>query len=118
MQSADVGVADIRNLFQDQFLDFRLGELLQHVARARVEQEVVADAEPLGQQRIRHFGDAFLVGAQGDHDPMIVQRVLEPHHLALDIEPAGLDDVQRLVQDHFLALAQGLDVDGRMEVDF
>src|SRR2546428_14047212 len=52
VQPADVVVADVRDLLQDQFLDLRLRELFEEVARPRVIEQMVPDAESLGKKRL------------------------------------------------------------------
>src|SRR2546426_5637911 len=56
---------------------------------------------------ICELGHALFISTQRDGRAPPVEIVLQADHLALHVKPAGFDDVQCLVQDHLLALAQG-----------
>src|SRR3546814_6398143 len=50
-EAADLGVVDVRNLFEAELLDLRLRDLLVDVAGPGVEQQRVAGADGLAAQR-------------------------------------------------------------------
>ena len=45
VEPADVGIGDVRDLFEEQILDLRAGQLLEQHPGARVEPDGVAGAE-------------------------------------------------------------------------
>ena len=55
-QAADVGVVDVRHLFEDQLLDLGLGDALVDVAGPRLEQQRVAGAQRLVDAACRRAG--------------------------------------------------------------
>ena len=112
----DVLVGDVRDLFEDELVHLGLRELLEDEARARIEQQMVAGAHRDVAQRVGDQRDALLVGAGDDRRALGVDELLERDDLAGLLEPARLDDVQRLVQHHFLARDDPLHVDLRVDV--
>ena len=61
-QAADLLVVDVRDLFEDEFLDLALGDDLVDVAGAGFEQQGVAGADGDVQQRLGEPHHPFLVG--------------------------------------------------------
>src|SRR5581483_10378417 len=80
VQAADVVVGDVGNLFQHHLFHFGLRQLLQNIAGADVEQEMVSDRDPLIQQRLREFDHPFFLGPQGHDRPVSFQDILYPDH--------------------------------------
>ena len=117
-QAADVGVVDVRDLFEDELLDLGLRDLLVDVAGARVEQQRVAGAQLDLAQRLGDADHPLLVGV-GDHQhPVAVgQDLLEHHDLADLLELERGDDVEGLVEHDLLAALQVVEVDRGADVD-
>ena len=67
---------------------------------------MIADTQPLSQQRIAQFGHFFFIET-GDQRGCF-QQILQPDDFTLDIESPSLDDVQGFIQNDFLSLAQTL----------
>ena len=98
LETADVLVADVGDLLQDELLDLLLGQQLGGHVGASVEQHVVADARRGVQQGAGDVRDVLLVAA-ADHDhAVLAEAVLDLHDLAGAIGLQDLDHVQRLVQ--------------------
>ncbi len=49
---------------------------------------------------------------------MAVQHILQSDHLALNIKPPRLNDIERLIENHFLSFSELLRLDRRMKTDF
>jgi len=116
-EPTDLLVGHVRDLFEDDLLHRRLGQLLERVVRARVDQHVVAGLELLRPQRGRERDHALLVGVT-QHDRAVIAE--EIHHVR-DLAPADvagrLDHVERLVQHDELTLFQRERVQVGMHVD-
>src|SRR5262245_59702732 len=116
-EAADVLVVDVGDFLEGEVFDLALGELFEEVAALAVHEDVIADLEFDGAEGVGDDADLILVGALGDDGAVILEEFLEDDDLALDLVAGGLDDVEPLVEDQFLA---GLDVgglDGGVEVD-
>src|SRR5262245_61417558 len=116
-EAADVLVADVGDFLEGEVFDLALGELFEEVAALAVHEDVIADLELDGAEGVGDDADLVLVGALGDDGAVILEDFLEDDDLTLDLVAGGLDDVEALVEDQFLA---GLDVgglDGGVEVD-
>jgi hypothetical protein len=117
-QPADVGVVDVRHLFEDQLLDLGLGDALVDVVGAGVEQDGVAGAQRRAAKRCRDPHDALLVGVRDHQGPVAVgQDLLQHHDLADLLELESGDDVEGLVEHDLLAALQLLGVDVGADVD-
>ena len=107
-QPADVGVVDVGNLFEDEFLDLALGHPLVGVGRPGLEQQRVAGAQRL----LAHDRSARCTTRSSSVCPMTRARsppsssLFEHHDLTGSLEPAGRHHVHRLVEHHFLAVVQ------------
>ena len=107
VESADVVVVDVGNLFEDQFFDLALGDLLVGVGRAGLDQQRVTRAQRLRPQQVGEVDDPFLVGVPDDQSAVAaLEQLLEHHDLARALITAGGDDVHRLVEHDFLAVLQ------------
>src|SRR2546428_4215374 len=100
VQPADVVVADVRDLLQDQFLDLRLRELFEEVARPRVIEQMVPDAEPLGKKRLGKLGPPPPLSPprDGRAPPAGIVPYADP--LPPPVQPAGFDHAQRPLSNH------------------
>ena len=106
-EAADVVVGDVRHFFEDELLHLCLGDPLVHVPRPRLEQQRVASPQRLVQQRLGQPDDPLLIGLRDDQRALGVgEHLLEHDDLAHRLIGLGDDDVERLVQDHFLTWAQ------------
>ena len=95
-----------------QLLDLGLGDPLVDVAGPRLQQQRVPAAQDLVHQRGREPDDALLVGVRDDQGPLAVgEQFLEHHDLAHRLIALRDDDVERLVEDDFLARPQLGEVD-------
>ncbi len=100
LEPADVLVADVGDLLEDELLDLLLGELLERDTGAHVEQQRVARADVLPAQGRGQDRDELLLAPADHDDAVVVETVLHLEHLALAVGLEDLHDVQRLVQDH------------------
>ena len=103
LEAADVVVRNVRHLLQDDLLDLRLGQLLQYVAGARLQEQIVPHVKVQVPHVLGQHDDAFLVGATDDQHPVVVQTVQQPHDLSPVFVIADLDHVQGFVQNQQLA---------------
>ena len=113
-QAADVGVVDVGDLFEDELLDLALRDPLVDVARARLEQQRVAGAQRLADQRVGEADDALLVGVPDDQrrgSPSRSSSSLSITTSPARSKPQRLDDVDRLVEHDLLAAPQLVDLD-------
>ena len=117
-QAADVGVGDVRDLFEDKLLDLGLGYALVDIAGARLEQQRVAAAQHLVEQRGREADDPLLVRVRDDQGALAVgEQLLEHHDLAHGLIALGDDDVERLVEHDLLAGPELLEIHVGADVD-
>ena len=119
-QATDVGVVDVGDLFEDQLLDLALRDPLVDVARPRLEQQRVTDAQRLAGQRVGEVDHALVVGVPDDQGALRdavdrLEQLLEHDDVALALEPPRLDDVHRLVEHDLLAGAQVVALDVRRQ---
>ena len=132
-EAADVVVADVGDLFEDQILDLGLGDALERISGLGVDQQrvtrpqlartvvvIVVDSSVIlgqefgGHQRLGQPDDALLVGVSDHQRAMPVGKDLAQRaDLADGFEVARLDHRQRLVEADGLALLEGLGVDVR-----
>ena len=118
VEAADVGVGDVRHLFEQQVLDLGPRQLLEQQVRADVEAEVVAAADVRAADRVGEFADALLVGPSDDDDAhAVVHHLLHRDDLAGDLRIAGEHDVEALVQHDLGAAVEQLVVDVGVERD-
>src|SRR6185437_6338075 len=116
-QAADVLVGDVRDFFEDELLDLGLRDPLVDVAGPRLEQQRVAAAQRLGQQRLGEPDHPLLVRVRDDQGALAVgEQFLEHHDLADGLITLGDDDVQRLVEHDLLAGPQLFELDIRADV--
>ena len=117
-QAADLVVVDVRDFFEDEFLDLGLRDALVDVARPGLEQQRVAGPQRPAAQRLGEPDDPLLVGVR-DHQRAVavLEDLLEHDDLADRLEALGDHDVQRLVQHDFLAGPQVVELDARADAD-
>ena len=99
-QAANVGVVDVRDLFEHQVLDLGLGDPLVDKAGTGVEQQGVADPDRLPVEAVGLATDALFVGVRHHQNAVVVQELLEHDDLADALEATGGHDVERLVEHH------------------
>ena len=116
-EAADVLVGDVGHLFQDELLDLRLGQVLEHEPGADVQQQRVAGPQGAVAQRLADLHHPLLVGVADDQGPVQPEHLLELDDLALDLVGAGLDHVEGLVEHQLLAGLERLGVDVGVDVD-
>ena len=76
-QPADVGVVDVRDLFEDELLDLGLGDALVDVVGSGVEEQGVARAQRRPEQGLGDPDDALLVGV-AHHQCTVLRRPAPP----------------------------------------
>src|SRR5690554_4136499 len=113
-QTTDLLVGDVGHLLEDEFLDLGAGELLEHQARPGVDADEVARPEVLVLHRVGELHDLFFVGVGDHHHPAVLQLLADAHHLAGPLEATDVDHVVALVEEHFLADRELLDLDRRL----
>jgi hypothetical protein len=116
-EAADLLVGDVGDLLEDELLHLRLRDPLVDVVGAGFEQERVAGADRLVEQRGGELDDPLLVRV-GDHERAgpIVQQFLEHDDLADVLVAEGLDHIEGLVQHDLLATLERVDVHGGADV--
>ena len=118
VEAADVGVGDVGDLFEDELLDLGSGQLLHQEAGPGLHQQGVTGPEVDAEQGGRQLDHPLLVGPGVDDGPAaVLEKLLQGDDLARVLALAGQDDVQGLVQDHFLAPAEIGGVDLGVEGD-
>ena len=78
---------------------------------------MIPDAEPLFEQRLAQLRDLLLVEMKRHERAAPLEKVFQADHFTLSVEPAGLDDVERLVEDHLLSFSQFFRPDRGVHVD-
>ena len=117
-QPADVGVGDVRHFFQDELFHLSLGDALVHVAGARLEQQRVAGPQHRVAQRLGQPDHALLVRVRDDQGPVaVLEQLLEHDDFADRLVALRHHHVERLVQHHFLAGPQGVQLDRGADAD-
>src|SRR3954447_17996183 len=113
-EAADVGVADVRHLFEDELLDLALRDALVGPAGPGVDEQRVARAQGLVDDRVGKHDDALFVGVPDDQGAVAAfEDLLEQDDVTLALELAHLHDVERLVEHDLLAALQRVDLDRR-----
>ncbi len=117
-EAADIGVGDLRHLFEGEIVDLAPWQAFEQVARLRVHQDVVARFQGDRPERVSDDPDFLRVGAERDESSLLVEPFLEHDNVTLNLVTGGADDVERFVEKQFLPRPQRRDVDGRMERHF
>lgn len=116
-ETTDLLVADVRDLFEDEFLDLTLGNDLVDISGARFEQQGVAGADDHVQQRLGEPYHPFLVGVPHHEGALaVLEDLLEGDDVADALVLHGLDHVESLVEHHFLAAPELLEFHARADV--
>src|SRR3954447_503717 len=97
-EAADVLIAHIGDLLEDELLDLFAREQLGDHDGARVEQGGVTGAKAGVEQVAGHVRDVLVIAAAQDDRPVGPKLVLDLHDLARAVGFEDLDDVERLVQ--------------------
>lgn len=106
-QTADLLVADVGDLFEDEFLDLALRNDLVDIAGTGFEQQGVAGADGDVQQRLGEPHHPLLVGVPHHEGAFaVLQDLLEGDDVADTLVLHGLDHVERFVEHYFLAAAE------------
>ena len=107
VETADVGVGDVGHLLEHDLFELGAGQLLIEQHRARVHEERVARPQLDADEVFGDLGDLLLVGPADDEHPLAVLEHLEHRDdLASELGVTDQHDVERLVQDDLLALAE------------
>ncbi len=107
VEAADIGVGDVGHFFQHQLFDFGTGQLLHQQLRARLHEHRITGAQVDAGQAGREFDHPLLVGAGVDDGPTaVLEKLLQGDDLTGVLALASEDDVERFVQDDFLATTQ------------
>lgn len=116
-EAADLLVADVGDLFEDEFFDLALGDDLVDVAGAGFEQEGVAGADGEAAQGFGEPYHPFLVGvAEYQGALAVLEDLLEGDDVADALVLHGLDHVECFVEHHFLAASELVEFDARADV--
>ncbi len=106
VETADVFVGDVGDLFEDELLDLGPGQALDEQARPRLHEQVVAGAHLHARQLLAQLADALFVGPADDEGPgAALHELLEDHDLTGDLRAAGEDHVEGFVEHDLLARA-------------
>ena len=116
-QPADLFVADVRNLFENQLFDFGPGETLENHPGASVHPQMVTDAYQGVLKAVGDGDDQLVVGPGEDQQTPIGQLVTNPDNLTPDRVCAHIDNGEGLVEKDFLAFGQLLDLDVGLGTD-
>jgi len=117
-EPADVGVGDVRHFLQDELFHLSLGDALVHVPGARLEQQRVACPQHRVAQRLGQPDHALLVGVRDHQGPVpVLEDLLEHDDLTDGLVGLGHDHVERLVQHHFLAGPELVQLDRGADAD-
>ncbi|GAA3110438.1 hypothetical protein GCM10020254_65630 [Streptomyces goshikiensis] len=116
-QAADLVVVDVRDLFEDEFLDLALGDHFVDVAGAGFEQQGVAGADGDVQERLGEPHHPFLVGVPDDQGALAVFKdFLEGDDVPGPLVLHGLDHVERFVEHDLLAAPEVFRLDAGADV--
>ena len=116
-QAADLVVVDVRDLFEDEFLDLALGHHFVDVAGPGFQQERIAGADGDVQQRLGEPHHPFLVGVPDHQGALaVLEDLLEGDDVPGALELHGLDHVERFVEHDFLAAPQFVGLDAGADV--
>ena len=106
VEPADVGVGDVGHLLEDELLALELGQLLDEELRAHVHQERVAGPQLGAHHVLGELRHPLLVGpGVDDAAPPVLELLLQRDDLAGELAVADEDDVEALVEDDLVALA-------------
>ena len=107
VEAADVRVGDVGHLLEHELLDLGARQLLHQQLRAGLHEHGVAGTQVDAQKAVGELDHPLLVGPGVDDGPAaVLEELLQRDDLAGVLPLTGQDDVERLVQDDFLAPAQ------------
>ena len=112
VESADVVVGDVGDLFEHELFDLGSRQALDEQPGACVHEQVITGAELHADQRGAELADALLVGPADDDGAVAArQHLLEHDDLTGDVAGARQHDVERLVERDLLASLDVVEVD-------
>ena len=107
IETSNVGIGDVGHLLKDKVFDLPAVEELNQEPGALVQQQRVPWAQRRFVQWISKLTDPLLVGAAGDdRPPSVRQNLPEGNDVTRAFAIAGQHDVERLVEDDFVASVQ------------
>ncbi|MGX1121645.1 hypothetical protein RKD37_007008 [Streptomyces ambofaciens] len=116
-EATDLLVADVGDLFEDEFFDLALGDDLVDIAGAGFEQEGVAGADGEAPQGFGEPDHSFLVRVTEHQGALaVLEDLLEGDDVADALVLHGLDHVECFVEHHFLAAPQLVELDAGADV--
>ena len=115
-EAPDVAIGDIGNLLEDQLLDFWADQLLENESGHRVHSGMIARTQECPLEGFRPLDHPFLVGSPQHDQTVVLEGLLDRHHLAALFIGSDIDNVEGFVQDHFLADAERLDLDRGLDI--
>lgn len=116
-EATDLLVADVGDLFEDEFFDLALGDDLVDVSGAGFEEQGVAGADGESAQGFGEPYHPFLVGVAEHQGALaVLEDLLEGDDVADALVLHGLDHVECFVEHHFLAAPQLVELDARADV--
>ena len=115
VEAADIVVAGVGHLLQDEILHLGAGQALDDEIARGVDEHVVAAADRLGRDHRTELDNPLLVGA-AQHDGPVAprQQLLDGGYLSGAVRPAGQHHAERFVESDLLA---GLEVVGELGMD-
>ena len=112
VETTDVGVGDVGDLFEEQVLDLGPGQLLEQQVGADVEAHRVAGPKVDAAHGVGQLADPLLVGATDDErSHAVVEQLLDGDDLAGLLGSPGEDDVEALVEHDLTAPVELVEVD-------
>lgn len=116
-ETADLLVADVGDLFEDEFLDLALGNDFVDVSGSGFEEQGVAGADDYVQEWLGEPDHPFLVGVSLHECAFaVLEDFLEGDDVADALELHGLDHVECFVEHQFLAAPEFFEFDAGADV--
>src|ERR1700722_1678272 len=103
VESADVGVGDVRDLFENELFGFLAEQLLDQQIRSHVQEQGVTAAQFHVPQRVREVHHSLFVGAPVDEDSAFVEHLFHGDDFSLAVGLAHADHGEGLIQHDLVA---------------